>query len=176
MIKKTMMIIVYSILLIVLGGCSVGASTDDSEYTAKDLQRYARVEVYSAADNTLLNTIEDKETLIWFANNNAFAEQVADIDADEYLNRQEENKKTLDGYESLYIIVSYKTPAAANNNGALEKISEMTLYKDTNMIMEQVSPDVIKSFKIPSEYMTAYYEISDEDMSFLASLTGETGL
>jgi len=41
------------------------------------------------------------------------------------------------------------------------------------MIKEQISPDVIKNENIPSEYMTFYYEVSNDLKDFLISLAGE---
>lgn len=77
----------------------------------------------------------------------------------------------LEDYEPQYIITSFKTPAAIFNDGNLEEISNITIYKDTNMIKMQISPDTIKGYRVPSEYLTNYFEITDEVRDFLISLT-----
>lgn len=167
--KKIIMLVVLSLLIMILSGCSnkeytTGASTNNKEYTAEDLQRLSRLEVY-AADKALINTIENKETLFQF---NKLC-----IDPMEYTDQQEEIQEKLKEYEPQYIITSYKTPAARYNNGSLEKLFDITVYKDTHMIMMQVSPDTVKNFPVPSEYLTYYYEVSDDVMDFLISLAVE---
>ena len=71
----------------------------------------------------------------------------------------------------LYTIVSYKEPAAVYNNGALEKLMEITVYEDSNIIREQVVQESIKGDYIPEEYLIFYSMVSDENKNFILSLT-----
>ncbi len=157
--KKLIIVIALLSLITVLGGCA-------SEST-KAGQQLAQIEVYSVADNTLVNTIEDEESVLEFNQKTAFEEEWDD----DYMDQQEEIQKKLEEREPLYIFISYKKPVAMNNDGTLEKISEITVYKDSNIIKEQVSPDSVKNFAVPSEYLTTFYESSEETMDFLVSLT-----
>lgn len=172
--KRIIFIVAAISILSLFGGCTIGAqSEDNSGYTAKDLQRCALIEVYSAEDQKLICEIEDNAILAEFNQNVAFAEDTLALDDNEYFDKMEDTKQKLEGYEPQFTIVSYKTPASKNNDGNLEKISEITVYKNTNMIKEQISPDVIKNGNIPSEYMTFYYEVSDDLKDFLISLAGD---
>ncbi|MFA9463556.1 MAG: hypothetical protein ACERKN_04625 [Velocimicrobium sp.] len=157
--RKLSIVIALLSLITVLGGCA-------SEST-KAGQQLARIEVYSVVDNTLVNTIEDEESLLEFNQKTECEEQWDD----DYMDQQEEIQKKLEEREPLYIFMSYKKPVAMNNDGTLEKISEITVYKDSNIIKEEVSPDTVKNFTVPSEYLTDFYESSDETMDFLVSLT-----
>ena len=158
--RKIIIVLVLLLSFAMLGGCS-------KEKTG-NLQQIKQIEVYNAEDNKLIKTIDDEETLIQFNRNTAFEEELENVDED--TDKQAEIRKELEDYEPQYIIISYKKPAALNNDGTLEKISEITVYRDTNMIMEQISSDTVKSLSIPSESLTFYYEISDERRDFLISL------
>jgi len=157
--KKLIIVIALLSLITVLGGCASGST--------KAGQQLAQIEVYSVADNTLVNTIEDEESVLEFNQKTAFEEELDD----DYMDQQEEIQKKLEEREPLYIFISYKKPVAMNNDGTLEKISEITVYKDSNIIKEQVSPDAVKNFAVPSEYLATFYESSEETMDFLVSLT-----
>ena len=67
--------------------------------------------------------------------------------------------------------MAYKSPVAVYNDGELEKLYTITVYKDTNIIKMEVSEETIKSFPVPSEYLTFYEDVTDEEMEFLMSLT-----
>ncbi len=157
--KKLIIIIALLSLITVLDGCA--------SKSTKAGQQLARIEVYSGVDNTLINTIEDKEGLLEFNQKTACEEQWDD----DYMDQQEKIQEKLEGHKPLYIFTSYKKPVAMNNDGTLEKISEITVYKDTNIIKTQVSPDAVKNFTVPSEYLTYYFDSSDETIDFLVSLT-----
>ena len=70
----------------------------------------------------------------------------------------------------LYTIISYKTPAAIYGNETLEKLTEITVYDNSNIIKEQVEPENIKGVAISEEYLSFYFTISKEDKTFLLSL------
>ncbi|BCJ93692.1 hypothetical protein acsn021_12610 [Anaerocolumna cellulosilytica] len=141
----------------------------NGDNATKRLQRLAQVEIYSATEDKLIKTIEDKNSLITFNKNTIFTEQYSDAD-NNYMNKQEEMRKEVENYESQYIFVTYKKPAGLNNNKELEKLCEITTFKDTNIIMMQVSPDSIKNIAVPSEYLTFYFKVSNKVTAYLNSL------
>jgi hypothetical protein len=154
--NRIIFIAVTFLILTLFSGCDIGVQP-----------AYARIEVYAADNQTLICEIEDKTVLDEFNRNTAFAEDMLALDEDEYHSTMEDIKEHLEEMEPQYIIISYKTPTSASDDEALEKISEIAVYKDTNMIKEQVSGSV------SSEYITSYYNVSSEKKDFLASLVGE---
>ena len=168
MTKKLFVAISILLMFSVFCGCSIRNSADSSKKTLEN-QRLARIEVYSENGKNLIDTIEDKETLAAFNENNSFTEPWDGMD-DDYMKQQADIQKKLEKYKPQYIFISYKTPAAINSDGALEKVLEITVYKDTNIIKEQISPDNVKSFSVPIQYLTFYFEASDEVIAYLHSL------
>ena len=116
--KKFLVTIVLFALLSGFSGCSSGdfASSNNTD----ENQRLTCIEIYSAKEQTLMDTIEDKEILKEFNENTSFAEEWEDMD-DDYIEQQKEIQKKLENYEPQYLFILYKTPAAINNDGTLEK-------------------------------------------------------
>jgi hypothetical protein len=158
--KRQIWLIALFILVTIIIGYSIKTGVN-GDYTAKNMQRPAQVEIYSAKEHKLIKTIEDKETLTTFNKNTV-------VDDDNM--NQEETRQEVEKYEPQYTFVSYRKPVALINNGDLEKVLEITTFKDTNMIMMQVSPDNIKNIAVPSEYLTFYIEVSKELITYLNSL------
>lgn len=52
----------------------------------------------------------------------------------------------------LYTIVSYKTPVAAYNDESLEKLMELTVYEDSNIIKKQIASETIKGDMFPKSF------------------------
>ena len=73
-------------------------------------------------------------------------------------------------FTEVYTIVIYKAPVAVINNGALEKLMELTIYEDSDIVKEQIAPESIKMFKIPEEFLVFYSTVSDEEKDFMVSL------
>ena len=163
MTRKVPVAIVLLIVFSVFSGCSVGTHADSNE------PQLARVEIYSASDQTLIGTIEDKKALATFNENTLFTEQLDNMDEDS-INQQAEIQKELEVHTEQYNFISYKAPVAVSSDGTLEKIYEITVYKDTNIIKFQVSPESIKNFSVPSELLTFYFKASDETLKYLNSL------
>lgn len=69
----------------------------------------------------------------------------------------------------LCTIISYKTPVAAYHDGSLEKLMELTVYEDSNIIKEQIVPETIKGY-VPELFLGFYVTVSDEDKNFILSL------
>lgn len=153
--KKTIVITII-ILFLGLGIGVIGTSVNKSD----DLQRLSRIEIYSS-NGSLINTIEDKNILSQFnkiQGNDISYEQESEI------------KNTINNLTELYTIISYKAPASRWNNGTLEKLMEITIYSDIDMIKEQIAPENIKNFNVSEEFMTFYVSISPEEKEFLLSL------
>lgn len=158
--KKILYFLMAGILSVMaLTGC--GADRDNA---GEDLQRLAQIEVYSS-DGNLINTITDEDILEQFNSLN-FIDISSDTDSEQDGLESETDKLTV-----LYTIVSYKEPAAVHNNGALEKLMEITVYEDSNIVREQVVQESIKGSYIPEEYLVFYSMVSDEDKNFILSLT-----
>lgn len=160
--KKIVFTIILSLIIAILSACSSGTTDNNREYTSQKLQHLCRIEIYSAEDDTLINTIEDSDMLSQFNELNVVSD---------FTDNEEEIKNALKDSTPLYRIVTYKSPAAVYNDGELEKLYTITVYKDTNIIKMEVSEETIKSFPVPSEYLTFYEDVTDEEMEFLMSLT-----
>lgn len=161
--NRIIFIMILSLIATVMCACSSNSTDYNRNQESHDLQRLCRIEVYSSENDTLINTIEDIDMLDQF---NEFDSEVSYSMEDE--NQETENK--LEDYTPLYRIVAYKSPVATYNNGELEKLSTTTIFKDSNIITMEISQDAIKSFSVPSEYLTFYEHITDEKMDFLISL------
>jgi hypothetical protein len=148
------------LLILILCGCSVGAGANGGEDL--NLQRYARLEVYSASDDRLISIFEDEDTLIQFNKN---------IDFSFNFDQQDRNKGYLEEQSPQFIIKSYKKSAAILSNDALEEDIEITIYIDTNMIKMQTPSDTVKNHSVQSNFLTSYHEISNEAIIFLTLLS-----
>lgn len=154
--NKKITFVVSLLLLFILGGCNT------------ESQKLKKVEVFSS-NNTLLNTIENKEELKTFNENLSLEENWNEID-ENYLNQQEELKKTIENHEEQYIFITYQAAVAKNSSESLEKVMEIIVYEKSNIIKVEISPDTVKNISIPSEYLTFYFETSDEIIEYLNSL------
>lgn len=131
--KNIILFILLGILTTIgLAGCGA-----DRGNRGKDLQGLSQIEVYSS-DGHLINTILDEEILSQFNDLN-----YTDIpsDTDEEMDTLESKIEDLN---VICTIISYKTPVAAYNDGSLEKLMELTVYEDSNIIKEQIAPETIK--------------------------------
>ena len=157
--KNIILFILLGILTTIgLAGCGA-----DRGNRGKDLQGLSQIEVYSS-DGHLINTILDEEILSQFNDSN-----YTDIpsDTDEEMDTLESKIEDLN---VICTIISYKTPVAAYNDGSLEKLMELTVYEDSNIIKEQIAPETIKGGYVPKEFLTFYVTVSDEDKNFILSL------
>lgn len=157
--KKLICFLLAGILsAIALAGCSMGGGN-----AGEDLQRLSQIEVYSS-DGSLLNTVLDQDILNKFNSlNGTDVPSETDSEEDKLVNE-------IESLAVLYTIIPYKMPAAVHNDGTLEKLMEMTVYEDSNIIKEQIAPENIKGTYIPEEYLTFYVAVSDKDKKFILSL------
>lgn len=160
--KKIGFTLILFLIITLLCACSTNKADNNHKYTSQELQRLCLIKIYSAKDDTLINTIEDRDILSQF-------NQLSNKNLN--FTDNEERKNALKGSTPLYVIVAYKSSAAIYNDGNLEKLYTITIYKDINTIKMEISKNAIKSFSVPSEYLTCYQNMTDEKMKFLKSLT-----
>lgn len=160
--KKSHVIISILLVLglIICAGCS---SQRGEKYTIEELDNLAEIRVYSAENNELIKTISDEEQLYQY-------NQCSIFDDSDIEERQEELKKALEGADEQYYLISYKYPVARFGENELEENITITLYEDKNIIKMTVAEESIKAFSVSEEFLTFYYEISEEEMNFYRSL------
>lgn len=160
--KKSYFII--SILLVfglcICAGCSAGQG---QKYTREDLDNLAEIKIYSAEDHELIKTISDEEQLYQYNQCMIFE----DSDIEEH---QDELEKDLNEAKEQYDLISYKYPVARFGGKELEENTTITLYENTNIVKMTVAEEAIKSLSIPEEFLTFYYELSEEEINFFRSL------
>lgn len=161
-IKTHIKISVLSVfLLCICAGCSTG---QERTYTLEELDRLAEVRVYSAEDKELIKTISEEEQLYEYHQHSMCFE------ASDTEERQEEMEKELEGAREQYELVSYRYPVARLGGKEPEEDVTLTLYENTNVIKMTVAEGNIKAFSVPEEFLTFYYELSDEEIAFFRSL------
>ena len=156
--KKVIFFLLTSILFAVaLTGCGTGRDNDDG-----NVQGLAQLEIY-AGDGQLINTISDEDILRRFS-----SLSYTDIPVED--SEQDELASAVGNLTEVYTIVIYKAPVAVFNNGALEKLMELTIYEESNIVKEQIAPESIKAYSIPKEFLVFYSTVSDEEKDFILSL------
>lgn len=157
--KNIILFILLGILTTIgLAGCGA-----DRGNRGKDLQGLSQIEVYSS-DGHLINTILDEEILSQFNDLN-YTDIPSDTDKE-----MDTLESKIEDLNVICTIISYKTPVSAYNDGSLEKLMELTVYEDSNIIKEQIAPETIKGGYVPKEFLTFYVTVSDEDKNFILSL------
>lgn len=158
--KKVISLICMIVATFVFSGCASGHASESAVNSVKN-QKIARIEVFSAADNNLLKTIDDKSIL------DKFAEKTTFFDS-EY-NYETSDDTVLAKYKPNYKFVVYKVSSVVGSTD-LEKIYDLTTYTNTNIIKLQLSPDVVKNMEIPSDLLTYNFKISVDVVEYLNSL------
>lgn len=156
-----------------LVGCGV---SQDRKYTEEELDNLAKLEIYEAGSDTPLKTIEDEETLYQY--NQIFSRSGDDGDDfaewepefDDYEPEEGEWKENPPDEQETYRIVAYKHPVAKFGDKEPVKFLTTTLYENTDIVKIMVADTAIKSFSLPEEFLTFYYEMSEEDREFYDSL------
>lgn len=143
--------------------CASCSARQGEKYTAEELDNLAEIRVYSAESEELIKTITDEEVLYQY-NHCALLD---DTDIDE---NQGALEKDLDGAKALYYFVSYKYPAARFGAEELEENMTVTVYEDKNIIKMAVAQESVKAFSVPEEFLTFYFEASEEELEFYRGL------
>lgn len=156
---------IKTVIWIALGLCiCAGCSARQGEkYTREDLDNLAEIRIYAAENQELIKTVTDEEQLYQY-------NQCAVFGGSDIEERQSELKKETEGAREQYYLISYKYPAARFGEKELEENITITLYEDTNIVKMTVAEESIKAFSIPEEFLTFYYEMSEEEMNFYRSL------
>lgn len=149
--------------VLVLGICAGCSAGQGEKYTREELDNPAEIRIYSAENNELVKTISDEEQLYQY-------NQCPFFDDSDLVERQDELKKELEGAEEQYYLTAYKYPAARFGAKEPEENHTITLYEGTNIVKMTVADGVIKSFSVPEEFLTFYYEMPEEEMEFFRSL------
>ena len=149
--------------VLVLGICAGCSAGQGEKYTREELDNLAEIRIYSAENNELVKTISDEEQLYQY-------NQCPFFDDSDLVERQDELKKDLEGAEEQYYLTAYKYPAARFGAKEPEENHTITLYENSNIIKMTVADGVIKSFSVPEEFLTFYYEMPEEEMEFFLSL------
>ena len=161
--KKFIEISIFLVMVLcICAGCSMNK---ERKYTLEELDNLAQIEIYSAENDELIKVIDDEEML--YQHNQCFT------DASYSEEEQEELEKSLEGIAQDYYLITYKYPVARFGKGELEKITTVTIYENSNIVKMTVADESIKAFSIPQEFLTFYYEVSDEDMEFYRSMIEE---
>lgn len=147
-------------------GC---AAKREGKYTREELNNLAEIRIYTAESEELIKTITDEEQLYQFNQCAAFQDDITE----EYVNEegQKEIKKTPEEAKAQYYLVAYRYPAARFGKKELQKFMTLTLYEDNNIVKIIVAEESIKVFSLPEEFLTFYYEVSEEEMALLHTLT-----
>lgn len=135
---------------------------ENKQYEAEESDNPVQLEIYSG-ENELLNVITQEEILYQY-------NQCLSDDNSVFVEQQNELEKSVEGLDVEYTVISYKHPAALINDQELEKNTTITIYKDSNTIKMEVSQESIKNIRVSREFLTFYYEVSDENMEFYRSL------
>ncbi len=161
--KKKIYTKISILLVFVLCICAGCSTQQERKYTLEDLDNLAEIRIYSVENNELIKTVDDEEQLYQY-------NQCSLFDYSDIEERQEELKKGLEGINEQYYLISYKYPVARFGEKEPEENTTITLYENTNIIKMTVAEESIKAFPVPEEFLTFYYEISEEEMSFYRSL------
>lgn len=153
-------VIWMALALCMCAGCS---AKQGEKYTREDLDNLAEIRIYAAENNELIKTVTDEEKLYQYNHCSVF-------DGSDIEERQDELKKDLEGAKGQYDLTAYKYPAARFGEKELEENNTITLYEDTNIVKMTVAEGSIKAFSLPEEFLTFYYEISEEEMDFYRAL------
>lgn len=144
-----------------LSGCGL---TGGEAYTREELENLARIEIYEAESGTLLKTIEDGETLYRYL-------QSCGEHTD--LVFEAEQREAMESAAESYRFAVYRYPAAKFGDKEPEKIYTTVLYQDTG-IAKLVAEEGSVKVSLPEEWVTFYYEMSEEEQAFYESILPET--
>ena len=159
-----------------LVGCGVSQETQERKYTEEELNNLAKLEIYEAGSDTPLKTVEDEETLYQYSQILSRAEDDGDDFAewepefDDYESEEWEWKENPADEQETYRIVAYRYPVAKFGDKEPVKFLTTTLYENTDITKMIVEGTVIKSFSLPEEFLTFYYEMTEEEREFYDDL------
>ena len=133
---------VLLIFTFLLMGCS---------YNEPQEKKQCKIELYSAQDNKLLQTIDNQDTVNKLLNTSDWEvlENISDNLIPEYIMLVYQEKTLLHGQDP-------------NEEKDYELIEKLITYQNSSYIKEIISSAVIKNMIIPENTLTFYYVIPDD--------------
>ena len=147
---------VLIILTLLLVGCSHNVSQQDNE------KKQSRIEIYSAQDDVLLQTIEEQETVDKLLDTSSWEtlESVSDDLIPEYIWLVYQEKTLLAGQDP-------------SEEREYELIETIITFQDSPYIKQIISSTVIKNMIIPEDVLTLYYSMPDDIQKEFSTLISE---
>lgn len=150
--KRMMFFIGFSLLFVT--GCGNPVSQDENS-----LEKESRIAIYSAADDVLLKTIEDQDTIIRLLDSGSWTllERAPDDLIPEYRMLVYQEKTLLAGQ-------------SPDEEREYEWIETVTTYANSSCITEQFASSVIQGKILPEDVLTFYYTTPDELQKAVSAL------
>lgn len=147
---------VLIILTLLLVGCSHNVPQQDNE------KKQSRIEIYSAQDDVLLQTIEEQETVNKLLDTSSWEtlESVSDDLIPEYIWLVYQEKTLLAGQDP-------------SEEREYELIETIITFQDSPYIKQIISSTVIKNMIIPEDVLTFYYSMPDDIQKEFSTLISE---
>ena len=147
---------VLIILTLLLVGCSHNVSQQDNE------KKQSRIEIYSAQDDVLLQTIEEQETVNKLLDTSSWEtlESVSDDLIPEYIWLVYQEKTLLAGQDP-------------SEEREYELIETIITFQDSPYIKQIISSTVIKNMIISEDVLTFYYSMPDDIQKEFSTLISE---
>lgn len=147
---------VLMILTLLLVGCSHNVPQQDNE------KKQSRIEIYSAQDDVLLQTIEEQETVNKLLDTSSWEtlESVSDDLIPEYVWLVYQEKTLLAGQDP-------------SEEREYELIETIITFQDSPYIKQIISSTVIKNMIIPEDVLTFYYSMPDDIQKEFSTLISE---
>ena len=147
---------VLIILTLLLVGCSHNVPQQDNE------KKQSRIEIYSAQDDVLLQTIEEQEIVNKLLDTSSWEtlESVSDDLIPEYIWLVYQEKTLLAGQDP-------------SEEREYELIETIITFQDSPYIKQIISSTVIKNMIIPEDVLTFYYSMPDDIQKEFSTLINE---
>ena len=147
---------VLIILTLLLVGCRHNVPQQDNE------KKQSRIEIYSAQDDVLLQTIEEQETVNKLLDTSSWEtlESVSDDLIPEYIWLVYQEKTLLAGQDP-------------SEEREYELIKTIITFQDSPYIKQIISSTVIKNMIIPEDVLTFYYSMPDDIQKEFSTLISE---
>lgn len=140
-------------LMLSISGCSQNKEVQETEAETQFPQGTYKIQVYSAADSSLLATVEDEATI----------EKL--MEAEDW----EQVEEVATNLEQEYGIVIWKekkinyTPAEGSEpEEEYEIIETYTTFKDSKIVLKEYTDNAVKGIKLPVTSIQYCYNVPDE--------------
>ena len=149
---------VLMIFALLLTGCGHNVPQD----VHNDEKKQSRIEVYSAQDDVLLQTIDEQDTVNKLLDTSSWEtlESISDDLTPEYILLVYQEKTLLAGQDP-------------SEEREYELIETIITFQDSPYIKEIISNTVIKNTIIPEDVLTFYYSMPDDIQKEFSTLINE---